>query len=268
MDKKITMIQAQKKTGRYNIYLDGEYAFAVSESVLINYRLAKGKKLSLELIADIQISDNISKGYNKILDFLSHQMRTQKEIELKLKSLDIAEGFFDDIITKLKENHLIDDLEYAKSFVRTMYNTSDKGPQVIRTKLLQKGVSSNDIEDALILYTPELQAKNCLKLGKKLAQRYHNESFKNLQTKIKQGLITKGFSSEIANLTLEDLALELDQENEFDLLVSAGDKLWNRYVGLESKKRALKIQQALYRKGFALDDIRQYLEDKENDFED
>ena len=39
MAKKITAIATQKKAGRFNIYLDGKYAFSVSEDVLIKYRL-------------------------------------------------------------------------------------------------------------------------------------------------------------------------------------------------------------------------------------
>ena len=41
MVKKITMIQTQKKVGRFNIYINNKYAFPVSESVLIKYRLQR-----------------------------------------------------------------------------------------------------------------------------------------------------------------------------------------------------------------------------------
>ena len=42
---KISKIEAQKRKGRYNIYLDGKYAFPVAESVLIQFRLMKGTEL-------------------------------------------------------------------------------------------------------------------------------------------------------------------------------------------------------------------------------
>jgi hypothetical protein len=34
----ITKIEAQQRAGRYNIYVNGRYAFPVSEDVLIRYR--------------------------------------------------------------------------------------------------------------------------------------------------------------------------------------------------------------------------------------
>ncbi|EPC72337.1 regulatory protein RecX, partial [Lacticaseibacillus paracasei subsp. paracasei Lpp71] len=36
----ITKITAQKRRGRYNIFIDGTYAFPVSETTLVDYRLA------------------------------------------------------------------------------------------------------------------------------------------------------------------------------------------------------------------------------------
>ncbi|MDY3702578.1 MAG: recombination regulator RecX, partial [Limosilactobacillus coleohominis] len=53
MSKKITKIEAQKRKGRYNVYLDGKFAFPVAESVLIKFRLMKGVELDADQIAAI-----------------------------------------------------------------------------------------------------------------------------------------------------------------------------------------------------------------------
>ena len=132
MVKKITMIQTQKKAGRFNIYINDKYAFPVSESVLIKYRLHKGQELDENLIEEIKLADDISKGYNAALNYLSYQLRTRKEVEDKLHSLDIHEDYIPEIINKLIDLDLINDKTYAESYVRTMMNTSDKGPKVIR----------------------------------------------------------------------------------------------------------------------------------------
>ena len=42
----ITKITAQKRRGRYNIFLDGQYAFPVSETTLVTYHLAKEMTLT------------------------------------------------------------------------------------------------------------------------------------------------------------------------------------------------------------------------------
>ena len=75
---KITKITAQKKSGRYNIFIDEQFAFGVTESVLIKYRLAKDLEIDSQLQRDIQKDDDNAKAYQLALNYLSHQLRTVK----------------------------------------------------------------------------------------------------------------------------------------------------------------------------------------------
>ena len=44
----ITKIEAQKKKGRYNIYLNDAFAFGVDEATVVKYALFKGTELTKE----------------------------------------------------------------------------------------------------------------------------------------------------------------------------------------------------------------------------
>ncbi|MBF6079720.1 RecX family transcriptional regulator, partial [Nocardia beijingensis] len=77
-------------------------------------------------------------------------------------------------LTKLRELHYLDDQDYTDSYVRTVINTSDKGPKVVRQKLIQKGVSANHIDQALTLYTDEEQVTVGLATAQKLAKKYRH----------------------------------------------------------------------------------------------
>ena len=44
----ITKIEAQKKKGRYNIYLNDAFAFGVDEATVVKYTLFKGTELKLK----------------------------------------------------------------------------------------------------------------------------------------------------------------------------------------------------------------------------
>ncbi|MDN6040204.1 MAG: recombination regulator RecX, partial [Lactobacillus sp.] len=41
----ITKVSAQRRPGRYNIFLDGKYAFSASEKTVSEFVLLKGKEL-------------------------------------------------------------------------------------------------------------------------------------------------------------------------------------------------------------------------------
>ena len=54
---KISKIEAQKRQGRYNVYLDGHYAFPVAESVLVKFRLMRGVELDKDQVEAITTAD-------------------------------------------------------------------------------------------------------------------------------------------------------------------------------------------------------------------
>ncbi|MFC6291042.1 recombination regulator RecX [Levilactobacillus angrenensis] len=258
----ITMIEAQKKnSGRYNVYVDGAYAFPVSESVLIDFRLYKGMEVTKDLETHLVDADNVAKAYNRTLDYLSKQLRTEKEIHDKLVELEIPEETIALTFQKLRELNLVDDAHYAASYVRTMMHTGDKGPRVIRQHLRQKGVGEKLIDDALVLYTPEDRLTVGTAVAEKLAKRYHRQAFGTQQQKIRQGLISRGFNNDEAGQMIDSLDLTPDLDQQHDLLVKQGEKIWRRYRALSPSERKYKTKQTLYRKGFQLDDISQWLAD-------
>ena len=175
---KITAIQAQKRKGRYNIFIDGRYRFPVSEEVLIQFRLHKDQEITNDQIQAITDADSISKAYNKALDYLSYQLRTEKEIIQYLQQHEFTDFQIEPVLQRLRAQGYINDLEYAKSYVRTIAKTSDKGSKVITQNLRKKGILENDIETALDEFPFEDQLQNSIKIAQKLARKYHREAFK------------------------------------------------------------------------------------------
>ena len=110
MKQKITSITTQKRPGRFNVFLDGNYAFSVSEDVLIKFQLSKGKELDSADLEEIFQADALSKALNKALDYLSYSLRTEKETRQKLAK----EGLADDIIKNRHQK--TDKNETAKRF--------------------------------------------------------------------------------------------------------------------------------------------------------
>lgn len=261
--EQITAIQAQKRKGRYNIFINGKYSFAVSEATLIKFQLHKGQEISKEEISQITNAEQIAKAYNKALDFLSYQLRSEREIIDYLAKHDFNENEINLALKKLREQNLLNDLEYAKSYTRTMAKTSDKGPNIIRQNLRKKGIGENNIDDALLEFSDEMQLANISKLIKKLQKKYQRESFNNQLQKIKKSLLTKGFALDLINQALEKSELTKDEENEQEQLEKLGNKLLQRYRNLESFKRNQKVKMALYRKGFSMDDINVFIENIE-----
>ena len=267
---KITKIEAQKRQGRYNIYLDGKYAFPVAESVLIQFRLTKGMEIDQELEAQITTADQIARAYSRMLDYLSHQLRTESDVIQKLRDLETPEEFIEPVLQKLRAQKLLDDHEYAASYVRTEMNTDLKGPGNIRQKLRLKKIGENDIDDALAQFTLERQLENATKLAKKLFRRYRSQPTRRQEQKVRQGLMTKGYSSTIYDQIKDQVEPEEDLDQQEELLNHQAEKIWHRYRRYSDREREMKFKQAMYRKGFDLDATQAWLDrqDSEESFSD
>lgn len=256
---KISKIAAQKRRGRYNVYVDGKYAFPVAESVLVKFRLMKGMEVDQDLIKRVTTADQQAQAYAKILDYLSYQMRSASEVKKKLQDLETPPEFVDPIMAKLREHRLVDDHQYALSYVQTMMTTSLKGPGVIRRHLRMKKVGENDIDAALANFTSAQQVENASKLAKKLFKRYRNQPTFRQEQKVRQGLMTKGYSSDLFDHIKDQVAPAADPDHQADLLASQAEKVWRRYRRYTGLDRERRFKQAMYRKGFDLDAVQHWL---------
>lgn len=262
---KITMIAAQQHPGRYNVYLNGRFVLAVDESVLVKYRLARGMEVDDQLLAKLKADDRVAKAYARMLDYLAHQLRTEKEVRQKMQQLGFEAELIDRIVAKLTAEKLLDDANYAGSYVRTAMRTSLKGPRVIKQKLLQKGISDNDANQALLQFTHEQQVLAAKKLSQKLFHRYQRQPQQRKVQKVQQGLATNGFSFDIFNEIKEDVVPEVDEDQQDALLDREATRAWRRYRHEKGYARKMKIERHLYAKGFQLDDINRWLDEHDDE---
>ena len=214
--KTITKIATQKKAGRYSIDLDKQFAFGVSESVLIKYGLAKGRELDDALIEQIKHDDDIAKAFNIAINYLGHALRTIKQVKQKLTEKAVSEAIQNQAIVQLKELGYLDDANYAMHYVATKKLISPKGPNAIKTDLKQAGILEDDIEIALESYTYEEQIEIAQKMATKFANTYKRESTRAKQQKIIQALANKGFSFDIGQSVISELNFENDDVTELD----------------------------------------------------
>ncbi|TPR14575.1 recombination regulator RecX [Apilactobacillus timberlakei] len=267
MNPKITKISSQKRKGRFNVYIDDHYAFPISENVMIKYRVFKGMEVDEKLKHELINADNISKLYSKAIDFLSHQLRTENEVVKKLSNFTEDDSEIETVINQLKGQHLINDQNYADSYVRTEVKKQDKGPANVFFKLKSKSVSEDKIQNAIEnFYSDEDTMDNCVVQAKKIFNKHKRDAFKNRIQKTKVNLIKKGYSTDTVISAIDSLSLEPDDEQQENLLAEQGEKFWLRNKKYDNQKRSLKTKQSLYRKGFNIDDINHFIDSKLNNF--
>lgn len=264
----ITKITTQQKNqDRFNVFMDSgkgeEFAFSVDSQVLIKFQLKKGMELDDFSFLEIQYQDDIRKAYNLAVHYLARRMRSEKEIKDYLVQKEIDEPIINEILHRLAAQKYINDQEYALAYVRTQANTTDKGPNVIKMELKEKGIEEGTLIKALEEFPIEQQIEKATKISEKSFQKNTTESQRILKQKLENLLLRKGYPFEVIHIAINETEVNEENDEEMDAIRFQGEKAhrkYNKYSGYEYEQ---KMKQALYRKGFSMELIDKFLSEIE-----
>ncbi|ARK29015.1 recombination regulator RecX [Halalkalibacter krulwichiae] len=264
----ISKIQIQvKNKQRYNVFLDTgkgeEYALSVDEDLIIKHGLRKGMDLDEDALIELIDEDEKKKAYYLAINYLSYRMRSIEEIRTYLQKKEKEEHHIEEVILKLIKDHLLNDLEFANSYIRSKQATLMKGPIKLKQELLQKGVEETIIEQALEQYLIEDQVDIIVKWLEKQKKRSVKTSNRAFLEKLSNQLQLKGFARETIVEALKEVDLSNEEDEEWKAICFQGEKVkrkyQEKYKGWEYKQR---IKQFLYRKGFSVELIERYIDDE------
>ncbi|WP_165820888.1 recombination regulator RecX [Pueribacillus theae] len=261
----ITKISSQKNNKvRYSVYIDdgsGEaFGFGVDEDTLIRFGLRKGLEINEAAVQEILREDKIQKAHNLSLSYLSYRMRTEHEMISYMKKKEVDEAIIPIVIEKLKANGYLNDLLYAKSYVREKKRLLTKGPLLLKRELNNKGIAETHIEEALREFTADEQLETAVRFIQKKTGQYRKNSQKEVIRKLGMQLQQKGFPLEIIQEALNDMPLQ-DKNEEREALRIQAEKAHRRYKKYEGAEYNRRMKQYLYGKGFQISDIEQALLD-------
>ncbi|EFI85284.1 recombination regulator RecX [Listeria grayi] len=257
---KVTAIQVQqKKKERYNIFIDETYRFSADEEVVARFHLLKGREITEAEITEIEQADMLRTGLNKAIHFLSHRVRSEKEVREFLKKQEIENDQIEVILEMLVDRKYLDDEEFALLFVRTQIKTTLKGPKTIERELIEKGISKEIIERVMATYSEEAQFENGRKAAEKIMRRSKKMAKRNIIQKIVTDLIQKGYGTDDAKAISAEVVSELDTQEEDAILAEQFAKAVRKNSRHDPKKAKQKIIQSLMQKGFSYHSIQGYL---------
>ena len=144
----ITALSVQKRDReRVNIYLDGEFAFALP--AVEAARLRKGQELSDAQITQLKAIDVEAKVYDRAVRFLGYRPRSNAEVRRHLREHEVAEVVADRIIERLQQAGYVDDRAFARFWIESRQQFRPRGERALRDELRQKGVAADIVEELL-----------------------------------------------------------------------------------------------------------------------
>jgi regulatory protein len=185
---KITSItRQQKRVDRYSIFVDGEYAFSLSETALLTSKITRGQELSQEELRELQGLSINDKLYNKTTRYAALRPHTLWEISEYLRRQQASPTLTAEILNKLSNIGLIDDTKYAQSYVHDRQLLRPTSRRKIMFELQKKHVAKEIIEAVLTEGEQSDQSALHSLIERKRQQTRYQDDLKLMQYLARQG---------------------------------------------------------------------------------
>jgi regulatory protein len=147
---KITAIKQQvKHANRYSIYVDGTYAFSLSETGLLEQRLVSGQELDAAQLLALKHASGADKAYGNALRYVAMRPRSLWELDDYLRRKQVEEPVADNIKERLLRVGLLGDLMFARAWVANRRLLKSTSKRRLVQELKQKRVAEDIIDQVL-----------------------------------------------------------------------------------------------------------------------
>lgn len=198
---KITAIKQQvKRNDRYSIYVDGKYAFSLSDTALLESKLVNGQELTETQVKELKQASADDKLYNNALAYATLRPRSTWEMEQYLRRKKCSPELEKKILNKLSDIGLTDDEAFARSWVA---NRRLLKP-VSRRKLLQELRAKRVPDDAAGLALDQDQTDDQTVLAELIARKRRQTRYQD-DKKLMQYLAGQGFNYGDIKTALQNL---------------------------------------------------------------
>ena len=207
----ITALKPQKRPGRFNLFLDGQFAFSISEALVLEHRLHPNLSLTPEEVLALSKREKVHQAMEAALRLLSYRPRSEAEVRQRLRRRQIEEEIIAEVIGRLRHQGLLDDAAFARYWRENRQAFSPRGRLRLRAELAQKGVSAEVMTQELQEVDEEAGALQAARKKLKTLERMDYEDF---HRKLGAFLQRRGFGYELARRVVERLWQEAREENE------------------------------------------------------
>jgi regulatory protein len=153
---RITALHRNK--GRMNIFLDGEFAFSLSVTLVSREGLHNDQVISPEQVESLVKLDHYQRGLVTATRFLSLRPRSDSELRTRLQRGGFDTQTQDSVIEALKDKGLIDDSVFAQYWTENRESFSPRSRRLTRIELQKKGIDREVIEQVVNTIDDETSA--------------------------------------------------------------------------------------------------------------
>jgi regulatory protein len=143
------IVEQKKRPNRRNVYLDGAFAFGLSDNVVARFRLREGMTISPDTVAEIAQGEVRQECFDYAMKYLQMRLHSTAELRRKLVRREYGDGVIDGVITDLLRMGYLDDARVAKTKAMSAAEHKHHGRRRAFMELIKAGVKK-DVADAAL----------------------------------------------------------------------------------------------------------------------
>jgi regulatory protein len=136
----ITALEKQKRRPRFDLYLEGVFAFTLRPELILASGLAVGAELSSERQRWLYDEEQRLGAIEAALRLLAMSPRSEKELRDRLKKRGFRKAAVEAAVTRVTEMGYVNDAAYAKFFVEARQSSTPRSRRALAFELGRKGV--------------------------------------------------------------------------------------------------------------------------------
>lgn len=191
---RITAITKQETRDRYNVFVDGEFAVALSAETLLESSWANGDEVTEADLQRFGQRDAYSKLLTKALGLVSRRPQSRYELTTKLTKPDTDSAVVEDVLERMVELGYVDDHAFAKQWVAE--RGIQRGQALLKQELRRKRIPDAVAEDVLAEFGEQTdQTAAAYELATKRWPRLVNRP--NADRRLQDYLLRRGYQHEV-----------------------------------------------------------------------
>lgn len=203
----ITSIERQKKnTSRRSVFLDGAFAFGISDDILLKFQLFEGREVSSEEISAIERAELEHSVRSAALKYRSYRPRSAKEMSDYLQKKGFEPALVEKGIEYLISINLLNDEEFAAMIARDRLHLRPIGKMALKNVLYKKGVSKEIVEKTIeTWYSADIENGMALREAEKKLKRISSLPSLARKKRLYEHLMRRGYDSSLSHSVVNQL---------------------------------------------------------------
>ncbi|MBP2028933.1 regulatory protein [Acetoanaerobium pronyense] len=194
----------------YSVFFNGDIKVRLSDETIVYYKVKEGRVFEEEEYEDMISKDHIKRAKTRGLDLLSRSSKSKSQIKSTLKREEFQEKAIEEAIRFLEDYQFVNDATLAGRIVESKAPAKKWSKNQTIAKIKEKGISKDDIENAIKNMDTETELENALDIAKKKLRTLKNKSKEEKIQKIRQSLAYRGFDYDIVSKVMDEIKREIE----------------------------------------------------------